>query len=319
MEMMIVSKKSNKRKFYKKWLDFIKNHRMIFSIVFILIAMFIIIVPQLIFKLPLVGETNVSGIELIMFSSQIVSSIFVIIGTVIAVWQYYLSSSKRIKELEFSRVEKAIELSNYYKDNILDRYSILKSVFDDYGITKMLQAKRKNCEIKDFDVLELNELYSEEEIKKFSELGSDEKFIDSIIKIVSTYNVDLKGYNKCIKKINEGTKSVVEISANPNEVYSDFFKTYIMQTLNNAEYFAMAFTHKTADESVIYQSIYPTYLEMCFIMYYYIARFSDPKVSKLYTNLASLYCIWREREQEQKKDINKQTRSAGNHTGTIVE
>ncbi len=312
-------KKNNKQKCAKKSSEFIKNHRIIFSIIFIIMAIFIIIVPQLILKLPFVGETKISGIELIMFSSQIVSSVFVIIGTVIAVWQYYLSSSKRIRELEFSRVEKAIELSNYYKDNILDRYSVLKRVFDHYGITKMLQEKRKNCEIKDFDVVELNEIYSEEEIKKFSELGSDENFIDSIIEVVSTNNIDLKGYNKCIKKINEGTKSVVEISVNPNEVYRDFFKTYIMQTLNNAEYFAMAFTHKTADESVIYQSIYPTYLEMCFIMYYYIARYSDPKESKLYTNLASLYCIWREREQKQKKDINKQTRSAGNHTGTIVE
>lgn len=314
-----MSNNRNKNRSDKNFLKFIKNHRIAFSILFILVAMIIIVVPQLILKLPLVGETNISGIELIMFCSQIVSAIFVIIGTVIAVWQYYLSSSKRIKELEFSRVEKAIELSNYYKDNILDKYSILKCVFDDYGITKMLQAKRKSCEIKDFDVVELHELYSEDEIKQLAGLGTDEKFIDSIIKVVSTYNLDLKGYNKSIKKINEGTKSVVEISANPNEVYSDFYKTYVMQTLNNAEYFAMAFTHKTADESVIYQSIYPTYLEMCFVMYYYIARFSDPKVSKLYTNLSSLYCTWREREQAQKKDINKQTRSVGNHTGTIIE
>ncbi len=310
--------KNKKTKEENAFFKLINKHRIIFSIVIIILGLIAILIPQLIFRLPFIGESTISGIELIMFSSQIVSALFVIIGTVIAVWQYYLSSSKRIKELEFKRVEKAIELSNYYKDNILNRYSILKSVFDDYGITKMLESKRKNCEIKEFDVLELKELYTEEEIEKFSKLSTDKKFMESIIKIVSMYNLDIKGYNKCIKNINEGTKSVVEISANPNEVYSDFYKTYIMQTLNNAEYFAMAFTHKTADESVIYQSIYPTYLEMCFIMYYYIARYSDPKVSKLYTNLAALYCTWREREQEQKKDINKQTRNAGNHTGTVI-
>lgn len=317
--MIVVCKKSDKSKISKKILENLKNNRFVFSVLFIIIAILIIIGPQLIFRLPLIGENNVGGIELIMFSSQIVSAIFVIIGTVIAVWQYYLSSSERIKQLEFSRVEKAIELSNYYKDNILDRYSIVKSVFEDYGITKMLQEKRKKYEIQDFDVEELKVLYTDQELKMFLELNSDDKFIDSIIKIVSTYNIDLKGYDKCITKNNDGTKSVVSISVNPHEVYSDFFRTYIIQTLNNAEYFAMAFTHKTADESVIYQSIYPTYLEMCFIMYYYIASSSDPKVSKLYTNLADLYCTWRKREQEQKNAINNQTRSVANHTGTVIE
>ncbi len=314
-----MAKKSEKKNLFGNILDCIRNHRIIFSAVFISIAILIILIPQLILKLPLIGETKISGIELIMFSSQIVSAIFVIIGTVIAVWQYYLSSTKRINELEFSRVERAIELSNYYKDNILNRYSVLKRVFDDFGITQKLQAKRKVCEIVNFDVIELNELYSEDEIKMFSELSSNEDFVSSILKIVSNYNIDLKGYNKCIEKNSDGEMIAIKISANPNEVFSDFFKTYIMETLNNAEYFAMAFTHETADESVIYQSIYPTYLEMCFIMYYYIARYSDPKVSKLYTNLATLYCTWRKREQEQKNDINKQTRSVGNLAGTIVK
>lgn len=312
-------KKDDKIKLGEKILEFIKNHRFVVSGFVITIAILISILPQLYFKLPLVlvGETKISGMELIVFSSQIVSSIFVIIGTVIAVWQYYLSSSERIKQLQFSRVEKAIELSNYYKDNILDRYAVVKYVFKDYGIAEMIESKRKKCEIRDFDKEELELIYTEEEIKKFKELSMDQKFIDSIIKIASISNIDLKGYNKCID--NEGENPVVKISVNKNEVFRDFLNTYIIQTLNNVEYFAMAFTHKTADESVIYQSIYPTYLEMCFIMYYFIASDSDPKVAKLYTNLASLYCTWREREQKQKKEIIKQTRNVANHKGTVVD
>lgn len=318
MEMVNVNMNNKNKKNRRSFFNFINTHRVIFSVGIIILGLIMIFVPQVVFQLPLIGESNISGIELIVFSSQIVSALFVIIGTVIAVCQYYLSSSMQMKEVEFKRVEKAIELSNYYKDNILDKYSVIKGVFDDCGITEMLKNKRKTCEIKEFDIIELNGLYSQEEINKFLNLDKDKEFIRSIVKIASVYNLDLKGYNKCVKNPEDGSKPVIEISANPNELCSDFFKTYVMQTLNNAEYFAMAFTHKTADESVIYQSIYPTYLEMCFVMYYFIASVSDPKVSKLYTNLAKLYCIWREREQKQKKDIDTQTRMVGTHTGTVI-
>lgn len=311
-------KKEKIQIFNSKFIKLVKTHRAISSLVIIAFALLLIFIPQLFIKLPLIGESHISGIELIMFSSQIVSAIFVIIGTVIAVWQYYLSSSKRIKELEFARVEKAIELSNYYKDNILNRYSVLKIVFDDYGITKMMEEKRKEIEIKDFDVGELNKNFTQAEIDKFAKLRQDKKFINSIIQVALACNIDVKGLNICNQLIKNGEEEKISISVNYDKVYNDFFKTYIMQTLNNTEYFAMAFTHKTADESVIYQSIYPTYLEMCFVLYYYIAKESDPKVAKLYTNLASLYCIWRKKANQQKEEINKKTRDIGTDMGSIV-
>ena len=57
---------------------------------------------------------------------------------------------------------------------------------------------------------------------------------------------------------------------------------------------------------------------MCFIMYYYIAKDSDPAVSKLYTNIADLYCKWRSREQEQQEEYRKGIRAGSKKPGTIV-
>ncbi len=302
----------------KKFLKFINKHRLIFSFIFMALALIAIFLPQYILKLPLIIQET-SGIELTLYCSQIVSSVFVIAGTIVAVWQYYLSSSKRIREVEFSRVEKAIELSNYYKDNILSRYSFVKRVFEQCGITQMIEPKRKKIELREFDIYELNDIYNKDEIKKFRELPNNEKFVDAIIKLSSSHNIDIKGYKKHIEKNKDSTEPVVKLSVNPQEIINDFFKTYIVQTLNNAEYFAMSFTHNTADESVIYQSIYPTFLEMCFVMYYYIAKDSDPAESKLYTNIAELYCIWRAREQKQHAEYNANRRKGSKKPGTIVE
>lgn len=233
-------------------------------------------------------------------------------------WQYYLSSSKQIKEIEISRVEKAIELANYYKDNILEKYSFVKSVFDYCGITKMLEAKRQTVEIKEFDQVELHVIYSQEEINKLEKLYENKDFIDAIIKMSSMHNVEVKGCFKDWKNSENSNNPVVTVSANPKEVYCDFFKTYVMETLNNAEYFAMSFTHNTADESVIYQSIYPSYLEMCFILYYFIARHSNPATSKLFTNVADLYCSWRDKQLKQNKMYQDNIRKGSKDSGTIV-
>lgn len=312
-------KGNNSKKTKNKFLNRILKHRLSSTIALILVAIIMIIIPQCILNLPWINEDEASGIFLISNSAQIVSALFVIIGTVIAVWQYYLSSSNQIEKYNFSRVEKAIELSNYYKDNILYRYSYVKKVFDECKITQIIESKRKKHELKDFDIIELKEIYTKEEIQQFEQLRTSEEFIRAIVKVNEVCSMGLSG---CVKSVTQDPKSsqkVIKIEANREEMVNDFFKTYISQTLNNLEYFAMSFTHNTADESVIFQSIYPTYIEICFVMYYYIAKNSDPSIAKLYTNLAGLYRIWRERELKQKEEIKKQTRDASRHIGTVMK
>lgn len=84
--------------------------------------------------------TNYS--ETLYYSSQIISSIFVIGGVVIAVWQYYLSSKSMKTDLEIQQVQRAIDLSEYYKNNILKHYPAIKYIFDETGISKKYKTQR---------------------------------------------------------------------------------------------------------------------------------------------------------------------------------
>lgn len=76
----------------------------------------------------------------------------------------------------------------------------------------------------------------------------------------------------------------------------------VQDVLNNLEYFAMAFTHKTADESVIYQSLHNSYISVVRLLYYDISSNNRDGESKLFTNVIELYNIWKEKSEQQKTD-----------------
>mgnify|MGYP006922018582 FL=1 len=71
-----------------------------------------------------------------------------------------------------------------------------------------------------------------------------------------------------------------------------FMSNLINLVLNNMEFFALHFKHKTADESVIYQSLHQTYISYLPYLYYYIAKANSDPSEKLYTNVIWLYGEW---------------------------
>lgn len=85
----------------------------------------------------------------------------------------------------------------------------------------------------------------------------------------------------------------------------------VTETLNNLEFFAMHFTHGTADESVVYQSLHQTYLDIVYVLYYNIAVLNELENSKYYTNIIELYKIWKKRDAEEKR---KRADLARSHT-----
>jgi hypothetical protein len=74
------------------------------------------------------------------------------------------------------------------------------------------------------------------------------------------------------------------------------------EILNNLEFFAMHFTHGTADDSVVYQSLHQSYIETIRLLYYDIAANNIPGESKLYTNTIELYNKWVEEAKRQKEN-----------------
>lgn len=72
----------------------------------------------------------------------------------------------------------------------------------------------------------------------------------------------------------------------------------------------MNFTHKTADDSVIYQSLHSSYLSIVRALYYDISSNNKPGGDKLYTNAIELFDIWKDKYLEKKADEIRSKRQA---------
>ena len=81
-----------------------------------------------------------------------------------------------------------------------------------------------------------------------------------------------------------------------------FMGNIVTEILNNLEFFAMHFSHEIADESVVYQSLHQTYLEIVYALYYNIAIKNEFRESKYFTNIIELYEKWNTKDKSEMND-----------------
>lgn len=306
----------NKPNLKQKLIDFLLSHKFIFTIISIAIALL------LIFILPKFIDNVDYNIENVQYMAQIVAAVYLIIGTVIAVFQYYSSSRSSLVEIQTHNVEKAIELAEFYKNEVLLRHAVISYVFEKSGITAILKTMDSK-RIKNFDKTELRELLSEENIAKLKEIQNSPQFIKAIVEVNIIHKLDfneeiivtLSKYDEQSSSDSEDGKLILTTAPS---LLNTFFTKYIATTLNNLELFSMYFNHNVADSSVIYQSLHQTYISIVELLYYNISNNNDKGYEKFYTNTIELYNEW-------KSEVNKHKMSEIDHTrnnynkGTIVD
>ena len=255
--------------------------------------------------------------EILYYSSQVVSCTFVISGVVIAVWQYYLSSRSAKTNLEVVQVQRAIDLASYYKDNILRFQSAISYIYSYSGISEIMN-KINPEDLEYFDEAEMQKLLSEKDQKRLDKLTETEDFIKAFLKANSIYNL---GFYPEIYPLNDDHKSQKEDDSSfpcDPEIITAYVGNLFCDVLNNMEFFSMHFSHNTADESVVYQSLHQTYLEIVHLLYFKIARANKASASKYYTNVIWLYKKWMDRKQKQDSNFLNGMRSL-TENGTIIQ
>lgn len=271
------------------------------------------------------NKTNpIPFIEILYYSSQIVAGVFVTSGVVIAVWQYYLSSRSARTNLEIEQVQRAIDLSAYYKDNILKYAPAIEYVFKKTGVLEILDNLKLE-QLNDFDKFELSELFTKDQIKYLKDLQNTNLFIQAIIEADAIYNLGLDyqifdyhllNYKTTTSKPEEDDPFVLSIDQ--KQIIIAFMSHLINAILNNIEYFALHFSHKTADESVVYQSLHQTYFRLITNLYYYIANQNENPSDKYYTNTIDLFLKWRD-EKNRQKEMRSINSNFIPRCGTVIE
>lgn len=261
-----------------------------------------------------IANMHTSGvtIENVYYISQIIAGVFVILGTVIAVWQYVLSArdsiesrkreyqlhEKEIFDMEKDRIQKAIDLAGYYKDNILQNIMLIKHVYQWTGIQEILD-KINFQNISHFDIIEMEDNISLEDRKIITNASNSRRMSDTLIMVSEVVKI----WDDCkeVNVIEEDGKKVRKLTVSQNALLYKF-QTVLNGILNNLEFFAMHFTHGTADDSVIYQSLHQSYIDVVRTLYYDIAANNVPGESKLYTNVIELYNKWVIEADKQKEN-----------------
>ena len=247
-----------------------------------------------------------TALENINHILQIVASVVMIIGVVIAVWQYVLTARCERIKISNERVEKAVQLSEYYKNNILSNVSALRYVFKESGVADSL-GKIKPADMVNFDSVELNDKLSPADIKELVQIMKSEKMAEIILYVDQVYNLNLDVVKYIdVSDEKEGEK---KISVNKEGVLRQFMSQIVNDLLNNMEYFAMNFTHKVADESVVYQSLHQTYIEAVQLLYYDISKNNKPDGRQFYTNVVELYKTWYNKSREKREVVARGGRS----------
>ncbi len=242
--------------------------------------------------------TDTQALENINYLFQIVVSIAVVLGGVLALWQYILTARCEIAKNRNDRIQKAIDLSGYYKDKVLCCMKPIYDVYDEVGILDIVNSVDVNS-MKSFTTNELYKIYGSKKIDRIKEIMQSHKLIEALIKVGEVYN--FYDASKCSIKINEDGKRERVLEINPSQLFEKFINGVLSEALNNMEYFSMHFTHHTADESVVYQSLHITYIELVQMLYYNIAKNNEDAENKLYTNTIELFNIWIDRANEQKQ------------------
>lgn len=290
-----------------------KSQKVIAIILIVLAVITEIVAAAIFYRL---GKTQTSYVEILNYFSQIISSIFMIAGVVIAVWQYCLSCKSTSRDLAIAQVQRAIDMSSYYKDNILNSYPAIRYVFEKADLVQIFDSVPID-KMKDFDSHELKSLLSKNQIDQLKNAQNTKKFKTAILEANDIYGLKLHylSYETITEQNGQKSKS---LNVDTTSLLTAFLADLLCDTLNNLEFFALHFRHNTADESVVYQSLHQSYFEIVHLLYYNIANKNEDPADKLYTNVIWLFNEWKQKKSEQNafRSITSQSVPSA---GTIIE
>ena len=238
--------------------------------------------------------TNTSALENTYYFMQILVGTALILGAVIGVWQYVLTARSERARIKNDRIQRAIDLAEYYKDNILPEFIVFQYIFVQSGIKKILDEIKPKDMVR-FDREELNDNLSVAKREQLLKIMSSKEMINILRAAEKIYAKEfslLKGVDE------EGGELIANHAMKA-------MSNALNKVLNNMEYFAMHFTHKTADETVVFQSLHQTYLKYVQLFYYNIAINNEKSEQKFFENVVQLYHTWYNENNKRKEEARR--------------
>lgn len=250
-------------------------------------------------------------LEKVSYIIQIISDIFVVLAGFVALWQYSYNKRKERDFRDKERVQLAVDIAKFYKENVLAHSRDLKAKLSQVGMLDIAESIKME-QIEHFDVHEIEQVYTGEQLEIIKKVREE-------YRIENQVNEKSVSYRPLgIKKNDEFEQPEVAVSVEQEIVkIGEEYVRSMFEILNNLEIFAMYFVHETADETVVYQPLHMSYLEIVRMLYYDIAYANRNGARKYYINTIILFNKWKKRAENKKNEEIFNMRSMA-ETGKIL-
>lgn len=240
-----------------------------------------------------------------------VSSIATALSMIFVAHQSRLMKKSFRYNCEWQEKAKAVELACTYKDKILPNTSYLSTFMRITGVETLLGNLNQH-NISSFTKDELLRLTNSGilDMVKSVKRNTDNLPAPLALRERCSSRVDIIARNQT----NELYSSLSSFLSSPPDkeqmdkalfiLWSEFNEIQI-ETLNSLEFFAMNFTSEVADETMVFQSLHQTYLNIVQLLYYQIAIRNTNVKDKYYTNIIALYHTWSARDLENENKANE--------------
>lgn len=238
---------------------------------------------------------------------QLTSNIAILVGFIWAIIQFYISQWTK-------SINKAIELTLFYKNNILDVFPIINYVYEECNLTVLLERVDFQ-KVKDFDINELYNYYTKDEIEKFTNYIDDKDFNKTLIEVCRLFPFSFDG----IDITKDNTNNRILVSCEPIKTKQSYM-ALLSNIMNNLEYFATNFNKNIANKNSIYQVIHQSFIKTVELLYAEISLSNnDVDEFKYYTNIIELYKIWKRKSTNKQKKINSTKNKLNNKINSIIK
>lgn len=258
-------------------------------------------------------------IKILCFLSNNIGTVATLISLVFVAIQTMTLKRTYKYNCAWQEKEKATELAQMYKNDILPSVNYIGSILKETGIMETLS----NINVDNIDSFNQTELYrlTNRDIQDRIERKKDNFSAINILFVMRQRFSQI-----CNKKIHSINPALIEkwiasesgakdkdgknISMKNEEKRALLdalwfeYSSIVADTLNDLEYFAMNFTSGVADDSVVFQSLHQSYLTLVQLLYYHIAIQNEHEKDKYYTNVIALYKKWRRTDEENEKKIS---------------
>lgn len=230
---------------------------------------------------------------------------------------------------DWQEKEKAIELSVFYKNEILPSVNYINQILKKTGIMECLGGIHQD-NIKAFTKSELLRLTNpniEEQIKaKRRDVGTIKALIGGRYAYDQISSKPLHHINPQIigefeaewYEQKDADGNAIRISEDKRAALLEAlwfeFDSIVIDTLNSLEYFSMNFMTGVADHSVVFQSLHQTFFVLVQMLYYYIAIQNTSEKDIYFTNVRGLYEKWVAMDHENERAVQ----AAMPQTGSAV-